>query len=112
MLVLNRPFYRVILLLVDHWQGIVICTLESASCAFVIHNTGDTGKRAPRICILGGGFGGLYTAIKLETLMWPQGKKPTVSYLVPYLSPPQCCGGQLKVEVVLGQDIKSINDHK
>jgi hypothetical protein len=30
------------------------------------------------VCILGGGFGGLYTAIKLELLMWPKGKKPQV----------------------------------
>ena len=29
-----------------------------------------------RICILGGGFGGLYTAVRLQSLMWPQGKKP------------------------------------
>lgn len=33
----------------------------------------------PRVCILGGGFGGLYTAIKLELLMWPKGKKPKAS---------------------------------
>lgn len=32
-----------------------------------------------KICILGGGFGGLYTAIRLEGLMWPEGKKPTVN---------------------------------
>lgn len=32
----------------------------------------------PRVCILGGGFGGLYTAIKLESLMWPRGVKPQV----------------------------------
>lgn len=34
---------------------------------------------APRVCILGGGFGGLYTAIKLDQLMWPKGKKPRVT---------------------------------
>lgn len=33
----------------------------------------------PRVCILGGGFGGLYTAVKLQLLMWPKGKKPQVS---------------------------------
>jgi len=33
----------------------------------------------PRICIVGGGFGGLYTAIKLEQLMWPKGSKPRVT---------------------------------
>ena len=33
----------------------------------------------PRVCILGGGFGGLYTAVKLEQLMWPAGKRPRVT---------------------------------
>lgn len=32
----------------------------------------------PRICILGGGFGGLYTALRLESLVWPADKKPEV----------------------------------
>ncbi|KAL5982605.1 Nuclear pore complex subunit [Asimina triloba] len=32
----------------------------------------------PRVCILGGGFGGLYTALRLESLVWPTGKKPQV----------------------------------
>ncbi|OMP01153.1 FAD-dependent pyridine nucleotide-disulfide oxidoreductase [Corchorus olitorius] len=32
----------------------------------------------PRICILGGGFGGLYTALRLESLVWPDDKKPQV----------------------------------
>lgn len=39
----------------------------------------STSSGSPRICILGGGFGGLYTAIKLESLIWPKGKKPQVS---------------------------------
>ncbi|KAL6588224.1 hypothetical protein OROMI_001202 [Orobanche minor] len=33
-------------------------------------------KKRPRICILGGGFGGLYTALRLESLDWPDGKRP------------------------------------
>eukprot|EP00252_Welwitschia_mirabilis_P007826 TRINITY_DN19544_c0_g1_i2.p1 TRINITY_DN19544_c0_g1~~TRINITY_DN19544_c0_g1_i2.p1 ORF type:complete len:434 (+),score=73.00 TRINITY_DN19544_c0_g1_i2:175-1476(+) len=33
-------------------------------------------SKRPRICILGGGFGGLYTALRLESLMWPSEKKP------------------------------------
>ncbi|XP_051139739.1 alternative NAD(P)H-ubiquinone oxidoreductase C1, chloroplastic/mitochondrial [Andrographis paniculata] len=37
----------------------------------------DSDKR-PRVCILGGGFGGLYTALRLESLDWPDGKKPQV----------------------------------
>ena len=36
---------------------------------------------APRICILGGGFGGLYTAVRLESLLWPQGSKPQVTLI-------------------------------
>lgn len=35
----------------------------------------------PRICVVGGGFGGLYTAIKLEQLMWPKGSKPRVTLI-------------------------------
>lgn len=30
------------------------------------------------MCILGGGFGGLYTALRLESLVWPRDKKPQV----------------------------------
>lgn len=30
------------------------------------------------MCILGGGFGGLYTALRLESLVWPDDKKPQV----------------------------------
>ncbi|KAL2504684.1 NAD(P)H dehydrogenase C1 [Abeliophyllum distichum] len=37
----------------------------------------DDNKR-PRVCILGGGFGGLYTALSLESLVWPDDKKPQV----------------------------------
>lgn len=37
----------------------------------------DKDKR-PRVCILGGGFGGLYTALRLESLDWPDVKKPQV----------------------------------
>lgn len=35
-------------------------------------------KKRPRVCIVGGGFGGLYTALRLESLVWPDGKKPQV----------------------------------
>ncbi|GAB4855734.1 Nuclear pore complex subunit [Ancistrocladus abbreviatus] len=34
--------------------------------------------KRPRICILGGGFGGLYTALRLESLVWQDDKKPQV----------------------------------
>lgn len=32
-------------------------------------------NKKPRVCILGGGFGGLYTALRLESLEWPEDKK-------------------------------------
>ncbi|CAN1188071.1 Alternative NAD(P)H-ubiquinone oxidoreductase C1, chloroplastic/mitochondrial [Linum perenne] len=35
-------------------------------------------KKNPRVCVLGGGFGGLYTALRLESLVWPDDKKPQV----------------------------------
>ncbi|KAF9610228.1 hypothetical protein IFM89_021421 [Coptis chinensis] len=35
-------------------------------------------KQRPRVCILGGGFGGLYTALRLESLVWEDDKKPQV----------------------------------
>uniref|UniRef100_A0A2P2LBM0 demethylphylloquinone reductase n=1 Tax=Rhizophora mucronata TaxID=61149 RepID=A0A2P2LBM0_RHIMU len=35
-------------------------------------------KKKPRVCILGGGFGGLYTALRLESLVWVDEKKPQV----------------------------------
>ncbi|AED91343.1 NAD(P)H dehydrogenase C1 [Arabidopsis thaliana] len=35
-------------------------------------------NKRPRVCILGGGFGGLYTALRLESLVWPEDKKPQV----------------------------------
>ncbi|XP_008813033.2 alternative NAD(P)H-ubiquinone oxidoreductase C1, chloroplastic/mitochondrial isoform X3 [Phoenix dactylifera] len=35
-------------------------------------------NQRPRVCILGGGFGGLYTALRLESLVWPDDRKPQV----------------------------------
>ncbi|WP_373541859.1 NAD(P)/FAD-dependent oxidoreductase [Chamaesiphon sp.] len=35
----------------------------------------------PRICILGGGFGGLYTALKLNQLAWEPGQKPEITLI-------------------------------
>jgi demethylphylloquinone reductase len=33
----------------------------------------------PRICIIGGGFGGLYTALRLHQLAWEHGNKPEIT---------------------------------
>ncbi len=35
----------------------------------------------PRICILGGGFGGLYTALRLNQLAWETGQKPEITLI-------------------------------
>jgi NADH dehydrogenase len=35
--------------------------------------------QAPRICILGGGFGGLYTALRLGQFTWEPGQKPEIT---------------------------------
>jgi demethylphylloquinone reductase len=35
----------------------------------------------PRICILGGGFGGLYTALRLNQLSWDNGQKPEITLI-------------------------------
>ncbi|KAL1326767.1 hypothetical protein AAHE18_13G251900 [Arachis hypogaea] len=35
-------------------------------------------SKRPRVCILGGGFGGLYTALRLESLEWPDDKTPQI----------------------------------
>ncbi|KAL6521494.1 Nuclear pore complex subunit [Orobanche gracilis] len=40
--------------------------------------SGFNSIQRPRICILGGGFGGLFTALRLESLDWPDGKRPQV----------------------------------
>ena len=38
-------------------------------------------NKAPRVCILGGGFGGLCAALQLDSLYWPRGKKPQVTLI-------------------------------
>lgn len=38
----------------------------------------NSNVQRPRVCILGGGFGGLYTALRLDSLVWPEDKKPQV----------------------------------
>ncbi len=35
-------------------------------------------QQSPRICILGGGFGGLYTALRLSQLPWESDQKPEI----------------------------------
>ncbi|WP_309738744.1 MULTISPECIES: NAD(P)/FAD-dependent oxidoreductase [unclassified Chamaesiphon] len=40
----------------------------------------------PRICILGGGFGGLYTALRLHQLAWAPGQKPEITLIDRHLN--------------------------
>ncbi|CAL8467168.1 g6704 [Coccomyxa elongata] len=42
---------------------------------------GQRAEQGPRVCILGGGFGGLYTALRLDSLLWPHGSKPQVTLI-------------------------------
>ncbi|KAL6605966.1 hypothetical protein ACP70R_041619 [Stipagrostis hirtigluma subsp. patula] len=49
---------------------------EEAVAPFPLYSWPD--KQRPRVCILGGGFGGLYTALRLESLVWPSDKKPQI----------------------------------
>mmetsp|Transcript_18698 Transcript_18698/g.52551 ORF Transcript_18698/g.52551 Transcript_18698/m.52551 type:complete len:565 (+) Transcript_18698:861-2555(+) len=37
------------------------------------------GPGAPRVVVIGGGFGGLYTAVRLSELFWPRNKMPQVT---------------------------------
>ncbi|KAL3693246.1 hypothetical protein R1sor_006897 [Riccia sorocarpa] len=41
-------------------------------------------SKTPRICILGGGFGGLYTALRLESLLWEADKRPQILLIDQY----------------------------
>ncbi|CAM9643940.1 unnamed protein product, partial [Heterosigma akashiwo] len=40
-------------------------------------------KAPPKICILGGGFGGVYTALKLDSMPWENGMKPEITVVDP-----------------------------
>jgi len=37
-------------------------------------------QQPARICILGGGFGGLYTALRLSQLPWEKSERPELSW--------------------------------
>lgn len=72
---------RDLLWFVYHWLWNVTQKLEWPIKDLEIKNTlhaGVTSTSRPRVCIVGGGFGGLYTAVRLQSLLWPQGKTPQV----------------------------------
>jgi len=43
-----------------------------------LHVEKNAGPGAPRVVVIGGGFGGLYTAVRLSELYWPRNKMPQV----------------------------------
>uniref|UniRef100_A0A1D2AGM5 FAD/NAD(P)-binding domain-containing protein n=1 Tax=Auxenochlorella protothecoides TaxID=3075 RepID=A0A1D2AGM5_AUXPR len=53
--------------------------LLAAAVPFSAGATAAKPLQPPRICILGGGFGGLNTAVKLDGLVWPEGTKPQIT---------------------------------
>lgn len=69
--------------------------LLAAAVPFSAGATAARPLQSPRICILGGGFGGLNTAVKLDGLVWPEGTKPQVK--------PGICGWRLDGMQVPGQ---------
>ncbi|KAL3722257.1 hypothetical protein ACJRO7_034606 [Eucalyptus globulus] len=73
----------------------------SASVLIVKFYRRNLSLQRPRVCILGGGFGVLYTALRLESLVWPDSKKPQVVPLILVLS-------SRKVELLLGYFVHNI----
>ncbi|KAG1677080.1 hypothetical protein FOA52_001250 [Chlamydomonas sp. UWO 241] len=51
--------------------------LVATSASSSADATTDTG--AQRVVVIGGGFGGLYAAIRLSSLFWPKGKTPQIT---------------------------------
>lgn len=52
--------------------------LEDSSTAAVPRLVPWPDSSRPRVCIIGGGFGGLYTALRLDSLTWPADKRPQI----------------------------------
>ncbi|MEW5307792.1 MAG: hypothetical protein WDW36_010168 [Sanguina aurantia] len=61
------------------WNVSTGSAASSRTITAALRATEAPGSDAPRVVVLGGGFGGLYTAVKLETLYWPKNKKPQVT---------------------------------
>ena len=57
-------------------EGRHVCAAAASGGA-----AGTPKSSSPRIFVLGGGFGGLYAAIRLDSLMWPRNAKPTVTLI-------------------------------
>lgn len=53
--------------------------VTSMASADASSSSSSTATAPPRVVVLGGGFGGLYTALRLDSLEWPEGKRPTVT---------------------------------
>ncbi|KAK9792690.1 hypothetical protein WJX73_001665 [Symbiochloris irregularis] len=60
--------------------GLIVAAASSTATATSPPSAaGYTSSPTPRVCILGGGFGGLYAAVRLESLLWPRGSKPQIT---------------------------------
>lgn len=59
-------------------EGIAAQTSTSTSDAQGTEATSTTPKK---ICVVGGGFGGLYAALRLSTLVWPGKSKPEITLI-------------------------------
>lgn len=71
----RRRFHFVASATNERYRGVM--EISESEARPPIYAWPDNNKR-PRVCILGGGFGGLYTALRLESLVWPDDKKPQV----------------------------------
>lgn len=84
-----------------------LCTCKLSTLVNSLLSPLPAGSRyqdPPRVCILGGGFGGLYTAVKLDSLMWPEGTKPQVKPLHKCRAGHPSCGTPSVASCVLSAD--------
>lgn len=52
--------------------------IESIGRATFVRTSVSGSNQPERICVLGGGFGGLYTALRLQKMPW-RGRRPVVT---------------------------------
>ena len=52
-------------------RATVVTSRRLGVATFAKNATDGSERRRQRVCVLGGGFGGLYTALRLKSLRWP-----------------------------------------
>lgn len=65
----------------SHGAGVFGVSAAYSADATPVSPAGTVPRTGLRVCILGGGFGGLYTAVRLDQLLWPHGMKPQVTLI-------------------------------